>query len=154
MIVCAVAALTIYLAATRSTQTMVLMVCALGVYQITAACVATLFIPAMAEQRMLWPALGELSARTRRIRCDRLRHPRRPTPPLSTRSAQLSRGRDTLGWRSPCGRCGASRPAVRVTFSADAMRARAQNPLVVRAPRDLRAIVRADRRHHADARGE
>jgi O-antigen/teichoic acid export membrane protein len=40
------------------------MIGALGFYQITAATVATLFIPAMAAQRMLWPALAELCARS------------------------------------------------------------------------------------------
>jgi O-antigen/teichoic acid export membrane protein len=39
------------------------MICALTVYQITAAVAATLFIPAMAAQRMIWPAFAELAAR-------------------------------------------------------------------------------------------
>jgi O-antigen/teichoic acid export membrane protein len=64
MVAAAVVALSIYLALTRSSANTLLMVGALGIYQITAAFVATLFIPAMAAQRMLWPALAELSART------------------------------------------------------------------------------------------
>jgi len=53
-----------YLSLTQPSATTLTMVGALGIYQITAAIVATLFIPAMAAQRMLWPALAELSART------------------------------------------------------------------------------------------
>src|SRR6202035_5023292 len=52
-----------YLALTRPSPATLIMAGALGVYQITAAIVATLFIPAMAEQRMLWPALAQLAAR-------------------------------------------------------------------------------------------
>src|SRR5450631_1062087 len=63
MVVAAVLGVAIYLALTGPSATTFIMVIALGVYQITAAIVATLFIPAMAAQRMLWPALAELSAR-------------------------------------------------------------------------------------------
>jgi O-antigen/teichoic acid export membrane protein len=63
MVAAAVIGLAVYLSLTRPSATTLIMVGALGVYQITAAIVATLFIPAMAEQRMLWPALAELSAR-------------------------------------------------------------------------------------------
>ncbi len=64
MVAAAVLTLTVYLAFTHSSSSTLMMVGALGIYQITAAIVATLFIPAMAAQRMLWPALAELSART------------------------------------------------------------------------------------------
>lgn len=63
MVALAVAALVVYLALTAPSRATLIMVCALGTYQITAAVAATLFIPAMAEQRMMWPALAELSAR-------------------------------------------------------------------------------------------
>lgn len=63
MVALAVIALVIYLAVTAPSPSTLLMVCVLGTYQITAAVVATLFIPAMAAQRMLWPALAELAAR-------------------------------------------------------------------------------------------
>jgi len=63
MVALAVLALAIYLGLTGPSRATLITVCVLGVYQITAAVVATLFIPAMAEQRMLWPALAELSAR-------------------------------------------------------------------------------------------
>jgi O-antigen/teichoic acid export membrane protein len=63
MVAVAVVALTLYLALTGPSQATLITVCVLGVYQITAALVATLFIPAMAAQRMLWPALAELAAR-------------------------------------------------------------------------------------------
>ncbi len=63
MVVAAVIGLAAYLALTRPPPATLIMVGALGVYQITAAIVATLFIPAMAEQRMLWPALAQLVAR-------------------------------------------------------------------------------------------
>ena len=64
MVGMAVAALSLYLLFTSPSPATLLTICVLGVYQITAALVATLFIPAMAAQRMLWPALAELSART------------------------------------------------------------------------------------------
>jgi O-antigen/teichoic acid export membrane protein len=64
MVAAAVIGLAAYLALTRPSPATLIMVGALGVYQITAAIVATLFIPAMAEQRMLWPALAQLAART------------------------------------------------------------------------------------------
>lgn len=63
MVLCAVIGLTAYLALTGPSRSTLILVGALGVYQITAATVATLFIPAMAAQRMLWPALAELAAR-------------------------------------------------------------------------------------------
>jgi O-antigen/teichoic acid export membrane protein len=63
MVAAAVIGLAAYLALTRPSPATLIMVGALGVYQITAAIVATLFIPAMAEQRMLWPALAQLAAR-------------------------------------------------------------------------------------------
>jgi O-antigen/teichoic acid export membrane protein len=63
MVGLAVLAVAAYLALTAPTPATLLMVCALGIYQITASVVATLFIPAMAAQRMLWPALAELCAR-------------------------------------------------------------------------------------------
>jgi len=63
MVVVAVIAIAIYLLLTRPSGDTLLMVCVLTVYQITAAVAATLFIPAMAAQRMMWPALAELSAR-------------------------------------------------------------------------------------------
>jgi O-antigen/teichoic acid export membrane protein len=63
MVALALIALVIYLALTGPSRATLLMVCVLGAYQITAAVVATLFIPAMAAQRMLWPALAELTAR-------------------------------------------------------------------------------------------
>jgi O-antigen/teichoic acid export membrane protein len=63
MVALAVFALVMYLAVTAPSPATLLMVCVLGMYQITAAVVATLFIPAMAAQRMLWPALAELTAR-------------------------------------------------------------------------------------------
>ena len=63
MVAAAVIGLAVYLALTRPSPATLIMVCALGVYQIIAAIVATLFIPAMAEQRMLWPALAQLAAR-------------------------------------------------------------------------------------------
>ena len=63
MVIAAIAALVLYLALTHPSSATLVTVGALGVYQITAAIVATLFIPAMAEQRMMWPALAELSAR-------------------------------------------------------------------------------------------
>jgi len=64
MVAAAVIGLAGYLALTRPSPATLIMAGALGVYQITAAIVATLFIPAMAEQRMLWPALAQLAART------------------------------------------------------------------------------------------
>ncbi|MDP9009197.1 MAG: oligosaccharide flippase family protein [Pseudomonadota bacterium] len=64
MVALAVISLVVYLALTAPSQATLVMVCALGAYQITAAVVATLFIPAMAAQRMIWPALAELTART------------------------------------------------------------------------------------------
>lgn len=64
MVALAVIALAAYLALTAPSRATLVMVCALAVYQITAAVAATLFIPAMAAQRMLWPALAELTART------------------------------------------------------------------------------------------
>jgi O-antigen/teichoic acid export membrane protein len=64
MVCAAVIGLAAYLSLTQPSATTLTMVGALGIYQITAAIVATLFIPAMAAQRMLWPALAELSART------------------------------------------------------------------------------------------
>ena len=63
MVALAVLSLAVYLAATSPTPATLLMVCELGAYQITASVVATLFIPSMAAQRMLWPALAELCAR-------------------------------------------------------------------------------------------
>lgn len=63
MVAVAVVTLALYLALTGPSQATLITVCVLGVYQITAALVATLFIPAMAAQRMLWPALAELTAR-------------------------------------------------------------------------------------------
>jgi O-antigen/teichoic acid export membrane protein len=63
MVALAVLALAVYLALTGPSRATLITVCALGAYQITAAVVATLFIPAMAEQRMLGPALSELCAR-------------------------------------------------------------------------------------------
>jgi O-antigen/teichoic acid export membrane protein len=63
MVAAAVIALATYLALTQPSQATLIMVVALGIYQITAAVAATLFIPAMAAQRMLWPALAELTAR-------------------------------------------------------------------------------------------
>ncbi len=63
MVALALITLVIYLALTGPSSATLLMVCVLGAYQITAAVVATLFIPAMAAQRMLWPALAELTAR-------------------------------------------------------------------------------------------
>jgi O-antigen/teichoic acid export membrane protein len=63
MVALAVAVLVAYLALTGPSRATLVMVCALGAYQITAAVAATLFIPAMAEQRMMWPALAELTAR-------------------------------------------------------------------------------------------
>ena len=63
MVVLAVIAVALYLALTGPSHATLITVCVLGVYQITAALVATLFIPAMAAQRMLWPALAELAAR-------------------------------------------------------------------------------------------
>lgn len=63
MVAFAVLALIVYLALSAPTASTLVMVVALGAYQITAAVVATLFIPAMAAQRMLWPALAELTAR-------------------------------------------------------------------------------------------
>lgn len=64
MVAAAVLALAVYLMLTRPPAATLLMIGALGFYQITAAIVATLFIPAMAAQRMLWPALAELCTRT------------------------------------------------------------------------------------------
>lgn len=64
MVAFAVIALATYLALTAPSRATLVMVCALGAYQISAALAATLFIPAMAAQRMLWPALAELTART------------------------------------------------------------------------------------------
>lgn len=64
MVLAAVLTLAVYLLLTRPSPATLIMIGALGVYQITAATVATLFIPAMAAQRMLWPALAELCART------------------------------------------------------------------------------------------
>jgi O-antigen/teichoic acid export membrane protein len=63
MVALAAATLVVYLALTAPSRATLLMVGALGTYQITAAVAATLFIPAMAEQRMMWPALAELTAR-------------------------------------------------------------------------------------------
>jgi O-antigen/teichoic acid export membrane protein len=63
MVALAVIAIAIYLLLTQPSNATLLMVCALTVYQITAAVAATLFIPAMAAQRMMWPALAELTAR-------------------------------------------------------------------------------------------
>lgn len=63
MVAVAVVTLALYLALTGPTHATLITVCVLGIYQITAALVATLFIPAMAAQRMLWPALAELAAR-------------------------------------------------------------------------------------------
>jgi O-antigen/teichoic acid export membrane protein len=63
MVALAVATLVLYLALTAPSRATLLMVGALGTYQITNAVAATLFIPAMAEQRMMWPALAELTAR-------------------------------------------------------------------------------------------
>jgi O-antigen/teichoic acid export membrane protein len=63
MLALALCALLLYLALTGPSRATLFMVCALGTYQITASVVATLFIPAMAAQRMLWPALAELGAR-------------------------------------------------------------------------------------------
>jgi O-antigen/teichoic acid export membrane protein len=64
MVGLAVLTLVVYIAVTAPTPATLLMVCVLGAYQITASIVATLFIPAMAAQRMLWPALAELGARS------------------------------------------------------------------------------------------
>jgi O-antigen/teichoic acid export membrane protein len=63
MVALAVSAIAIYLLLTQPSNATLLMVCALTMYQISAAVAATLFIPAMAAQRMMWPALAELSAR-------------------------------------------------------------------------------------------
>jgi len=63
MVALAVIAIAIYLLLTQPSSDTLLMVCVLAVYQITAAVAATLFIPAMAAQRMMWPALAELTAR-------------------------------------------------------------------------------------------
>jgi O-antigen/teichoic acid export membrane protein len=63
MVALALITLVIYLALTGPSRATLLMVCVLGAYQVTAAVVATLFIPAMAAQRMMWPALAELTAR-------------------------------------------------------------------------------------------
>jgi O-antigen/teichoic acid export membrane protein len=63
MVALAVAALAAYLALTGPSRATLVMVCALGTYQITNAVAATLFIPAMAAQRMMEPALAELCAR-------------------------------------------------------------------------------------------
>lgn len=64
MVAAAILTLAVYLLLTRPSASTLLMIGALGFYQITAATVATLFIPAMAAQRMLWPALAELCARS------------------------------------------------------------------------------------------
>jgi O-antigen/teichoic acid export membrane protein len=63
MLVAAVLALVLYTCLTSPSQATLTTLCALGFYQITASLVATLFIPAMVAQRMLWPALAELTAR-------------------------------------------------------------------------------------------
>jgi O-antigen/teichoic acid export membrane protein len=63
MVVLAILAIVVYLLLTRPSSDTLLMICALTVYQITAAVAATLFIPAMAAQRMIWPAFAELAAR-------------------------------------------------------------------------------------------
>ena len=64
MVALAVLGLAVYLLVTRPDEATLIMVCALGYYQITAAIAPTLFIPAMAQQRMVGPALAELTART------------------------------------------------------------------------------------------
>jgi O-antigen/teichoic acid export membrane protein len=64
MVIVAVLAIAAYLAITGPSTSTVVLVCALGYYQITAAIAPTLFIPAMAQQRMVGPAFAELTART------------------------------------------------------------------------------------------
>jgi len=64
MVVGAIAALAVYLAVTGPSKSTLILVSALAFYQITAALAPTLFIPAMAQQRMMGPALAELTART------------------------------------------------------------------------------------------
>ncbi|HLW23737.1 MAG TPA: oligosaccharide flippase family protein [Steroidobacteraceae bacterium] len=59
----ALLALAGYVLATHPPPELLATIAALSIYQLTAALVATLFIPAMAAQRMLWPALSELGAR-------------------------------------------------------------------------------------------
>lgn len=64
MVAAAVFTVGVYLLLTRPPAATLILIGAFSFYQITAAVVATLFIPAMAAQRMLWPALAELCART------------------------------------------------------------------------------------------
>ena len=64
MVLLAVLGVAVYLVVTTPDRPTLMLICALGCYQITAAIAPTLFIPAMAQQRMLGPALAELTART------------------------------------------------------------------------------------------
>jgi hypothetical protein len=59
----AVIALAAYLFATAPTPEVLTIVLALTAYQLCSAFASTLFVPAMAEQRMLWPALVILLCR-------------------------------------------------------------------------------------------
>jgi glycosyltransferase involved in cell wall biosynthesis/O-antigen/teichoic acid export membrane protein len=59
----AVIALAAYLFATSPTTEVLTIVLALTTYQLCSAFASTLFVPAMAEQRMLWPALAILLCR-------------------------------------------------------------------------------------------
>jgi O-antigen/teichoic acid export membrane protein len=59
----AVIALAAYLFATAPTTEVLTIVLALTTYQLCSAFASTLFVPAMAEQRMLWPALVILLCR-------------------------------------------------------------------------------------------
>jgi O-antigen/teichoic acid export membrane protein len=59
----AVAALIAYLLLTAPSRATVMMVIGLSCYQIAAAVAGTLFIPAMAQQRMEWPALAQFGSR-------------------------------------------------------------------------------------------
>lgn len=63
MTAAAVLGLAVYLAVTGPSKQTLTVVCALGYYQITAAIVPTLYIPAMAQQQMAAPALAELITR-------------------------------------------------------------------------------------------
>lgn len=56
-------ALSLYLLVTAPDRTTLLIVCSLSVYQLCSAIAATLFVPAMARQEMLQPAVATLVAR-------------------------------------------------------------------------------------------
>ncbi len=99
---------------------------------------------AMAAQRMLWPALAELTAGHRLLH-RRLRHRRRPTPRWRTRCSATP-SPPGLADRRAHGAAPASRRGCACASRSHGARRIAEHPLVLRAARGVRPAVLARRR--------